>query len=64
MSIEMRNPKTAEEKIDAASNLVEQMYLAHMIHDEVKFKEAYQRAGQLLFDALRELEDRDLKENQ
>lgn len=60
----MENPKTAEEKIDAASNLVEQMYLAHMIRDEVKFKEAHQRAGQLLFDALRELEDRDLKENQ
>lgn len=30
----MNNPKTVAEKIDAAANLVEQMYLAHMIKDE------------------------------
>lgn len=59
MSIEMKNPKTAEEKIDAAANLVEQMYLAHMIKDEAKFQEAHKRAGGLLFDALRELEERE-----
>jgi hypothetical protein len=57
MSIEMKNPKTVEEKIDAAANLVEQMYLAHMIHDEVKFKEAHSQAGSFLFDALRQLEE-------
>lgn len=57
MSIEMNNPKTVAEKIDAAANLVEQMNLAHMIKDESRFKQAHQKAGQLLFDALRQIED-------
>jgi len=52
MSIEMDSPKTLLEKIDAASNLVEQMYLAHMIKDEAKFKEAHQKAGTFLFEAI------------
>lgn len=53
MSIEMGNPKTLLEKIDAASNLVEQMFLAHMMKDEAKFKEVHKKAGELLFDAVR-----------
>lgn len=51
MSIEMENPQTLLEKIDAAANLVQQMYLAHMIRDDVKFKEAHQQATRLLADA-------------
>jgi hypothetical protein len=57
MSIEMDNPATALEKIDAAANLVEQMFLAHTIKDESRFKYAHQKAGQLLFDAMRQIED-------
>lgn len=57
MSIEIENPKTAFEKIDAAANLVEQMYLAHMIKDEKHFKEVHKKAGDLLFKAKRQLED-------
>lgn len=56
MSIEMDKPKTAFEKIDAASNLVEQMMLAHTIKDESHFRSCHRKAGQLLFDALRQLE--------
>lgn len=56
MSIEMNNPKTPLEKIDAAANLVEQMFLAHSIRDEKKFKEAHFKAGDLLFKAMRQLE--------
>jgi hypothetical protein len=62
MSIEMDNPKTALEKIDAAANLVEQMYLSHMIHDEKTFKEAHRKAGDLLFGAMRQLEEEQPKE--
>ena len=57
MSIEMENPKTALEKIDAAANLVEQMFLSHQIRDENRFMYAHARAGKLLFDAIRQLED-------
>lgn len=60
MSIEMENPKTVVEKIDAAANLVEQMNLAHMMKDEQMFREAWQKAGRLLFDALRMLEDEEM----
>lgn len=51
MSIEMENPKTLLEKVDAAANWVQQMYLAHMIRDETKFKEAHSKATNLLSDA-------------
>ncbi|HYF69107.1 MAG TPA: hypothetical protein VD884_13280 [Ohtaekwangia sp.] len=57
MSIEMENPQTIAEKIDAAANLVEQMYLSHMIRDEKKFRESHKQAGDLLFAAMRQLED-------
>lgn len=57
MSIEMENPKTVLEKLDAAANLVEQMHMSHMIKDEARFKYAHEKAGSLLFDAMRQLED-------
>lgn len=57
MSIEMNNPKTVYEKIDAAANLVEQMMLAHSIKDEAHFKVAHEKAGDLLFKAMRQIEN-------
>jgi len=57
MSIEMDNPKTLLEKVDAAANLVQQMYLAHMIKDEKKFKEAHQQATTLLSDAVEMIDE-------
>jgi hypothetical protein len=56
MSIEMDNPKGALELVDAASNLVEQMYLNHMIHDEIGFKKAHEKASRFLFEALNEID--------
>lgn len=53
----MNNPKTLLEYVDAASNLVEQMYLAHMIKDEKKFKEAHDKAGKFLFEALQLIDE-------
>lgn len=52
MSIEMKNPKTLLEKVDAAANWVQQMYLAHMVRDETKFKEAHKKVTELLGDAV------------
>lgn len=52
MSTEMENPKTLLEKVDAASNLVGQMYLAHKIKDEKTFEEAHKKAGELLAEAI------------
>lgn len=57
MSINLENPQTAFEKIDAAANFVEQMQLAHAIRDEERFKLAHKRAGELLFDAMRQMEE-------
>ena len=34
----MENPKTLLEKVDAASNLVEQMQIAHAVKDEKTFQ--------------------------
>lgn len=56
MSINLENPKTLIEKIDAARNFIEQMYLAHSIHDEATFIYAHKRAGDLLFEAQLEAE--------
>lgn len=53
----MKNPKTAVGKIDAAANLVEQMNMAHMIKDENHFKKVHRQAADLLFKALRQLEN-------
>jgi len=57
MSIELENPKTVFEKIDAAANFVEQMMLSHMIKDEETFKKAHKKAGELLFNAMRQIEE-------
>jgi len=59
MSIEMENPQTLLEKVDAAANLVQQMYLAHMIKDEAKFKDAHQQATKLLGDAIEMIDEDD-----
>lgn len=59
MSIEMNDPKTVYEKIDAAANYVEQMFLAHKIKDEKHFAEVHKKTGDLLFKAMRQLEDVD-----
>lgn len=52
MSIEMENPETTLEMVDALTNLVEQMFLAHQIKDERMFKIAYERAAELGFTLL------------
>lgn len=57
MSVEINNPKTVYEKIDAAANLVEQMMLAHTIKDEAHFKKVHKQAGDLLFEAMRQIEE-------
>lgn len=61
MSIEMENPQTIKEKVDAAANLVEQMQLAHMIHDEAHFQDCHRKVGPLLVDALRMLEEKGIE---
>jgi len=50
MSINMDDPKTALEKADALTNLVEQMFLAHKTHNEEMFMNAYDKAGNIGFD--------------
>jgi hypothetical protein len=57
MSIEMEHPATIMEKVDAAANYVEQMYLAHKMKDEKRFEDCHKAAGELLFDATRLLEE-------
>ena len=47
----MDNPKSLLEKVDAAASLVQVMYLAHMVRDELKFKEAHKKATKLLAEA-------------
>lgn len=56
MSINLENPQSAYEKVDAATNFVEQMFLSHQIKDEETFKKAHKRAGDLLFAAMRQME--------
>lgn len=57
MSIEMENPATVYEKIDAAANLIEQMFMSHRIKDEAHFLKSHARAGQLLFEAMRQIDE-------
>ena len=56
MSIEMENPQGALALVDAASNLIEQMHLAHRIGDEETFKDAHAKAGKFLHEAMIELD--------
>lgn len=51
MSIEMENPTTLLEKIDAASNYVAQAILANMRGDRQHVSFALEKAQELLFDA-------------
>lgn len=52
MSIEMENPKTIVELIDAAANLVEQMNMAKTIGDDKHFAKCHQKTGEFLHQAL------------
>ncbi len=57
MSIEMGNPKTVMEKVDAASNHVSGMMLAHMTKNEEMFTEKHEKVSKLLFDVMQMLEE-------
>jgi len=56
MSIEMKNPKTPLEKSDAIANLIEQLWLAHKVSDEIMFSKAHKQASKLAFELTNELE--------
>ena len=56
-SVEMENPKTVMEKIDAAHNLVEQIRIANIIRDFSHVEECVERASNLLFEATQMLEE-------
>ncbi len=60
MSIELDNPKTTYERVDAAANFVMQMRLAHQIKDERTFIMAHKRASELLAEALEEIDGLEL----
>lgn len=57
MSIEMENPETVLELVDAASNLVEQMSLAHMMSDENHFEKVHAQAAAFLFEARQKIQE-------
>jgi hypothetical protein len=59
MSIEMENPTTLVEKVDAASNHVAQIRLALMTGDKNHALAAVDKAGELLFDALQLIEEQE-----
>lgn len=56
MSIELDNPKTVYEKVDAAANYVEQIRIAIAVGDIKRANSTIDTVGQLLFDAKRQLE--------
>jgi hypothetical protein len=57
MSIEMDNPKTIMELIDAASNHVAQIRIALMIGDLRKAEDSIDRSSELLAKALSKCEE-------
>jgi len=57
MSIELNNPKSVLEKIDAAANFVAQMQLAYMVNDGQTFRNAFKRASELLFEAAQQIQE-------
>lgn len=57
MSIEMENPETLLQKVDALTNLVEQMLLAHRMRDEQRFNDAHDKAAQLGFEVMEALQE-------
>ena len=56
MSIEIENPETTLEKVDAAANLVEQMSLAYRMQDSKHFDECLNKVRNLLAQATDELD--------
>lgn len=52
----MDNPQTPLEKVDAAANYVEQMYLSSKIGDIKTFEVAHTKAASLLADVTDELD--------
>jgi hypothetical protein len=63
MSTEIDNPETLLEKVDALTNLVEQMLLAHKMRDEKKFNEAHDKAAQIGFEVLEALQESEPEEH-
>lgn len=59
MSIEMDNPKTVLEKVDAAHNYVEQIRLALMTGDRAHALKSVDKVSALLFEAKLKMEDED-----
>ena len=57
MSINMENPETVLEQIDAAANYVEQIRLAIMMGDKTHALSCVDNAGRLLFNAKLQLEE-------
>lgn len=57
MSIEMDNPETLLEKVDAITSLVEQMLLAYRMRDEQRFNEAHDKAAQLGNEVMESLQE-------
>lgn len=53
MSINMKDPQTLMEKLDAASNLVAQITLALRMGDRAHASKCADDAGRLLFEAMR-----------
>lgn len=56
MGIELENPKTPQEKIDAAHNLVNQARIALTVKNYGKVMSLINRSDELLFEAMRSLE--------
>lgn len=57
MSIEMENPKTLVELIDAASNYVAQIRLAYMTGDGAHLIKCLDKANALLFEAVQKAQE-------
>jgi hypothetical protein len=57
MSIEMKNPKSVLEKVEAAANLVAQIQLANMTGDTAHIKCSAEAAGELLFEVSQALQE-------
>lgn len=57
MSIEIENPQTTKEMVDAAWNYVEQARLAMMIGDRQRLETAISEASRLLGNAMQKMEE-------
>ena len=52
MSIEIEDPKTLMEKIDAVANFIEQMFLAKMARQDGMFVESHKKASRLMHEII------------